>query len=40
MAKQINPDKSEKFEIVFEKEDSTHVWKYDYHHIQLWYLAK
>jgi len=30
MAKQINPDKSEKFEIVFEKEDSTHVWKYDY----------
>ena len=30
MAKQINPDRSEKFEIVFEKEDSTHIWKYDH----------
>ena len=30
MPKQINPDKSEKFEIVFEKEDSTHIWKYDH----------
>ena len=30
MAKQLIRDKSEKFVIVFEKEDSTHVWKYDY----------
>lgn len=30
MAKQVNQNNTEKFEVIYEKEDSTHIWKYNY----------
>jgi hypothetical protein len=30
MAKQVNQNTPQKFEVIYEKEDSTHIWKYNY----------